>query len=43
MPVRGPIFGTMNRWMALCPNGDETPVVLRISNLTNYLKSIQKK
>jgi hypothetical protein len=33
----------MNRWKALCPGMDETPVTLRIANLTNYLKSIQKK
>jgi mono/diheme cytochrome c family protein len=43
MPVWGPIFDTMNRWKALCPGMDETPVALRITNLTNYLKSIQKK
>ena len=43
MPVWGPIFDTMNRWKALCPGMDETPVTLRITNLTNYLKSIQKK
>jgi mono/diheme cytochrome c family protein len=43
MPVWGPIFDTMNRWKALCPGMDETPVTLRIANLTNYLKSIQKK
>jgi mono/diheme cytochrome c family protein len=43
MPVWGPIFDTMNRWKALCPDMDETPVTLRITNLTNYLKSIQKK
>jgi len=43
MPVWGPIFDTMNRWKALCPCMDETPVTLRITNLTNYLKSIQKK
>ena len=43
MPVWGPIFDTMNRWKALCPGKDETPVTLRITNLTNYLKSIQKK
>jgi mono/diheme cytochrome c family protein len=43
MPVWGPIFETMNRWRTLCPGMDETPVTLRITNLTNYLKSIQKK
>ena len=43
MPVWGPIFDTMNRWKALCPGMDETPVTLRITNLTNHLKSIQKK
>jgi mono/diheme cytochrome c family protein len=43
MPVWGPIFDTMNRWKALCPGMDETPVTLRITNLTNYLESIQKK
>jgi len=43
MPVWGPIFDTMNRWKALCPGMDEIPVTLRITNLTNYLKSIQKK
>jgi mono/diheme cytochrome c family protein len=43
MPVWGPIFDTMNRWKALCPGMDETPVTLRIANLSNYLKSIQKK
>jgi len=43
MPVWGPIFDTMNRWKTLCPGMDETPVTLRIANLTNYLKSIQKK
>ena len=43
MPVWGPIFENMNRWKALCPGMDETPVTLRITNLTNYLKSIQKK
>ena len=43
MPVWGPIFDTMNRWKALCPGMEETPVTLRITNLTNYLKSIQKK
>ena len=43
MPVWGPIFDTMNRWKTLCPGMDETPVTLRITNLTNYLKSIQKK
>ena len=43
MPVWGPIFDTMNRWKALCPGMDQTPVTLRITNLTNYLKSIQKK
>jgi mono/diheme cytochrome c family protein len=43
MPVWGPIFDTLNRWKALCPGMDETPVTLRITNLTNYLKSIQKK
>jgi hypothetical protein len=36
MPVWGPIFETMNRM-------DETQVTLRITNLTNYLKSIEKK
>jgi mono/diheme cytochrome c family protein len=43
MPVWGPIFDTMNRWKALCPNMDQTPVTLRITSLTQYLKSIQKK
>jgi mono/diheme cytochrome c family protein len=43
MPVWGPIFETMNRWRALCPGMNATPVTLRITNLTNYLKSIQKK
>jgi mono/diheme cytochrome c family protein len=43
MPVWGPILDTMNRWKALCPGMDETPVTLRIANLSNYLKSIQKK
>ena len=43
MPVWDPIFDTMNRWRALCPGMDGTPVTLRITNLTNYLKSIQKK
>jgi mono/diheme cytochrome c family protein len=43
MPVWGPIFDTMNRWKALCPGMDESPVPLRIANLSNYLKSIQKK
>jgi len=43
MPVWGPIFDTMNRWKALCPGMDETPVTLRITNLTNYLKSVQEK
>jgi mono/diheme cytochrome c family protein len=43
MPVWGPIFDTMNRWKALCPGMIETPVALRITNLTNYLKSIQKR
>jgi mono/diheme cytochrome c family protein len=43
MPVWGPIFDTMNRWKALCPGVDETPVTLRITNLKKYLKSIQKK
>ncbi len=43
MPVWGPIFETMNRWNALCAGVDETPVPLRITNLINYLKSIQKK
>jgi hypothetical protein len=32
----------MNRWKALCPGMHETPLSLRITNLTNYLKSIQK-
>ena len=36
MPVWGPLFATMNRM-------DNAQVTLRISNLTNYLKSIQKK
>lgn len=36
MPVWGPLFLTMNRM-------DDTQVKLRISNLTNYIKSIQKK
>lgn len=35
MPVWGPIFRTMNR-------NNDAQVTLRISNLTNYLKSIQK-
>ena len=43
MPVWGPIFETMNRWNTLCPCRPETPASLRITNLTNYLKSIQKK
>jgi mono/diheme cytochrome c family protein len=43
MPVWGPIFDTMNRWKALCPGIDKTPVTVRITNLTKYLKSIQKK
>ena len=43
MPVWGPIFESMDRWKALCPCMDVTPVTLRITNLTNYLKSIQKK
>jgi hypothetical protein len=43
MPVWGPIFDTMNRWKALCPGMDKTPVTVRITNLTKYLKSIQKK
>ena len=43
MPVWGPMFETMSRWKALCPSIDETPVTVRITNLTNYLKSIQKK
>jgi mono/diheme cytochrome c family protein len=43
MPVWGPIFDTMNRWKALCPGMEETPVTVRITNLTNYLRSIQKK
>jgi hypothetical protein len=43
MPVCGPIFETMNRWRALCPGMNATPVTQRITNLTNYLKSIQKK
>jgi mono/diheme cytochrome c family protein len=43
MPVWGPIFETVSRWEALCPGTEETPVAVRISNLTNYLKSIQKK
>ena len=42
MPVWGPIFETMNRWNTLCPGMKETSVALRITNLTNYLKSIQK-
>jgi mono/diheme cytochrome c family protein len=36
MPVWGPLFATMNRM-------DQSQVALRISNLTNYIKSIQKK
>ena len=36
MPVWGPLFEIMNRM-------DETQVTLRMTNLTNYLKSIQKK
>ena len=43
MPVWGPIFETMNRWNALCPGMEETPVTLRITNITSYLKSIQRK
>lgn len=43
MPVWGPIFESMDRWKALCPCLDETPVTLRITNLTDYLKSIQQK
>jgi mono/diheme cytochrome c family protein len=43
MPVWGPIFETMSRWEALCPGTDETPVTLRITKITNYLKSIQQK
>jgi mono/diheme cytochrome c family protein len=43
MPVWGPIFENMNRWKVLCPGAEETPVALRITNLTDYLKSIQKK
>jgi mono/diheme cytochrome c family protein len=42
MPVWGRTFETMNRWKALCPCMQETPVTLRIADLTNYLKSIQK-
>jgi mono/diheme cytochrome c family protein len=36
MPVWGPLFETMT-------HKDEAQVTLRITNLTNYLKSIQKK
>jgi mono/diheme cytochrome c family protein len=36
MPIWGPIFELMNRL-------DETQTNLRITNLTNYLKSLQKK
>ena len=43
MPVWGPIFETMSRWETVCPGTEETPVAVRITNLTNYLKSIQKK
>jgi len=43
MPVWGPIFETMTRWQALCPGMDETSAIMRITNLTNYLKSVQKK
>jgi mono/diheme cytochrome c family protein len=43
MPVWGPIFETMNRWNALCPGMEETPVTLRITNITNYLRSIRRK
>lgn len=43
MPVWGPMFETMSRWNTLCPCMEETSVTLRITNLTNYLKSIQKK
>ena len=43
MPVWGPMFETMNRWKTLCPSMEEVPVSVRIANLTNYLKSIQKK
>jgi mono/diheme cytochrome c family protein len=43
MPVWGPIFETMNRWNALCPGMEETPVTLQIANITSYLKSIQRK
>jgi mono/diheme cytochrome c family protein len=43
MPVWGPIFETMNRWSALCPDMEEIPVTLRITNITSYLKSIQRK
>ena len=42
-PVWGPMFETMNRWKTLCPTMEETPVSVRITNLTNYLKSIQKR
>jgi mono/diheme cytochrome c family protein len=43
MPVWGPMFETMSRWQALCPDMDQTSAAMRITNLTNYLKSIQKK
>ena len=43
MPVWGPIFESMDRWKAFCPCLDETPVTRRITNLTDYLKSIQQK
>lgn len=36
MPVWGPLFATMNRQ-------NDAQVALRITNLTNYIKSIQKK
>jgi mono/diheme cytochrome c family protein len=43
MPVWGPIFEAMDRWTDICPCKDETPDPLRITKLTNYLKSIQTK
>jgi len=43
MPVWGPLFETMSRWQALCPDMDQTSAAMRITNLTNYLKSMQKK
>jgi hypothetical protein len=42
MPFWGPIFETMNSWKTLCPSMEETPVSVRITSLTNYLKSIQR-